>query len=177
MENIRCFFDTSVMKFDFLASDSIQKYNSENTDIIPISSLYVKEEFLHILAKGLISEDLISDYERFTEIWEAFESHCQDKFRFPGPDPYQVERKFSDILNKLIGATGEKFKSKYEDELPGGHDLVHLATAEAAECDKFITTDGQFENLKDIDLNLDNVSEIVIIDDETLKIDGTVSVS
>lgn len=48
--NQKCLFDTNIVIYDFFLEEELETYNTENTDIVPMISLYVKEEILHKLA-------------------------------------------------------------------------------------------------------------------------------
>lgn len=56
---VKCFFDTGVLKLDFLRRGGIERFNSKNLEVItPFLSLYVKEEFIHKLCGRVFDKDI-----------------------------------------------------------------------------------------------------------------------
>ncbi|OKY77793.1 MAG: PIN domain containing protein VapC [Candidatus Methanohalarchaeum thermophilum] len=171
MNTHKCFFDTLILTLDFMEEKEIEVYSSENDEIVPCYSLYVKEEFLHKLAtrevKNVISEESVLK-NNFKEIWDKFESHLSF-FKFLDPNPKKVDLKTSDIINKFIYGSKDFYKD-YNTNFPGGKDIIHIATAELKNCEKIITTDRDFKKLKDFNLGFSSLNEVVIINQKTLEI-------
>ena len=156
------FFDTVVVIKDFLIDNrEHEKYNTSNTDIIPKLSTQVKEEILHKMISGNLVSDYKNSFSGFSDAWEKFETY-DSYYKKSSPKPQRVYRTFTDILNSMRNQYSDDFRSKYNKSIPGGKDYLHLAMAEADDCDSFITEDKDIKKLGQLNC-FSNLERIVII--------------
>lgn len=170
-----CFFDTNVMIYDFLSADRIETYNTENDSIIPVISLYVKEEFLHKAAAHQIYKGQYdASFTDFNDLWERFEYYTAN-YRIARPSMSKIDRRFNQLLNNLRIALDD-FEAEYGSTIPGGKDIIHLATADTFGCDSIVTSDSQFRGLEDHDIGLKQLDTVIYIDQETLKVEERINI-
>lgn len=172
------YYDTVAFTYYLLTNDFKAEYNPENKNIHPCISLSVIEEYLHIMAgQEAYKEYETGEYEDFLSAWEKLDKN-KVMFDILDPNNRKVQQLFFRITGALIKKLGSAFEDRYGEDVIGGIDAIHIATADVCECDAFLTFDAEFEVFNRLDFrDFDSLKEIVIFDDDTGEIESKISLS
>lgn len=130
-------------------------------------SLNVEEEYIHKMANG--GYEAFGGKDFFT-VWKHF-SNFKSFFNVISPDRRKVRHEFNTILKILVSKYGDAFEKRYRDNkknMADCMDILHLATADLGECEKFLTFDSDFLVFKEVRgrLNMKNLKRIIFLDQE-----------
>jgi len=158
------FYDTNLFSYFFLTKDFDHPYSPTNKDFLPYISLFVEEEFLHVVLKGSYKNWGIN--KKFLDIWKELQTFL-GLFREANTSISTIKV----VLFDLIGILNQTLNLELlyrRRKMPDIMDLLHLSASDIVECELFLTTDKKFEilgsqNVKN-KLMFKSVKKILIFD-------------